>query len=209
MPACWEAASPEQVVGARYAGVSEAYRRLLGEDVLTSPEVEEAAELARTAAAGCTVEGRALYAAHADLAWPTEPHLALFHGLTLVREHRGDGHVAALLAAGLSGLESLVSHTATGRGFTVPAAQATRGWSEEQWAGAVRTLAGRGLMGEDGELTDDGLALRTSVERATEQLAAAPWETLGEDGTARLHELGGPLVQRALAAGAFPGGVFA
>lgn len=209
VPRCWEAASPEQVTAARYAGVSAAYRRLLGDDALASPEVEEAAGLARTAAGGCTVEGRALYAAHADLAWPTEPHLVLFHALTLLREHRGDGHVAALQSAGLSGLEALVSHTATGRGFTVPAAQATRGWSAEQWADAVGALETRGLITADGELTDDGRALRTAVERATEVLSVVPWEGLGEAGTARLHELAAPLVQRALAAGAFPPGVFA
>ena len=127
VPACWEAAAPEDVLAARLRGVDAAYRRLLGDDVLASPEMAEAAALARTAAEACTPEGRALYAAHADLTWPEEPHLALFHALTLVREHRGDGHVATLLSHGLSGLESLVTHTATGTGFTVPAAQATRG----------------------------------------------------------------------------------
>ena len=98
IPAAWEAAGPEDVVAARYRGVSAAWRRLLGEETLASAEVAEAAELARTAAAGCTVAGRPLYAGHADLAWPDEPHLVLFHALTLLREHRGDGHVAALTA---------------------------------------------------------------------------------------------------------------
>ena len=102
--------------------------------VATSPEVAEAAELTRTAAAACDPAGRPLYAAHADLEWPVEPHLALWFGLTLLREFRGDGHIAATLSAGLTGLEALVTHTATGTGFTEPAAKATRGWSEEQWA---------------------------------------------------------------------------
>jgi len=209
VPACWEVAGPEEATAARYRGISAAYERLLGSDALDSPEVAEAAELARTAAEGCTVAGRPLYAAHADLAWPTEPHLVLFHALTLIREHRGDGHTAALLSGGLSGLEAQVSHVATGRGLTVPAAQATRGWLPEQWGEAAGELAARGLMTTEGGLTEDGRSLRSSVERATEALAVGPWDTLGESRTARLQELCRPLVARALAGGAFPDGIFA
>lgn len=209
IPAAWDAASPEDVVAARYRGVSAAWRRLLGDEVIQSPEVVEAAELARTAAGGCTVEGRPLYAGHADLEWPAEPHLVLFHALTLMREHRGDGHVAALLSVGLSGIEALITHTATGRGFTRPAAQATRGWSDEKWATAESGLTGRGLLTSDGELTDQGRTMRTSVEAATDEMGVAPWSALGDTGAARLGELGKPLVARALAAGAFPEGVFA
>ena len=146
IPSAWELASPEDVHEARYRGVDTAYRNLLGDDVVVSAEMEEAAGIARELAAGCTPEGRALHAAHADLAWPEEPHLVLFHALTLVREHRGDGHVAALVHAGLSGREALVTHTATGKGFTVPAAQATRGWSAAEWQDSVDALADRGLM---------------------------------------------------------------
>lgn len=209
IPKAWEAAEPADVVAARYRGASAALRRLLGEDALASAGLAEAAELARRAADGCTVEGRTLYAAHADLAWPEEPHLVLFHALTLLREHRGDGHVAALLRAGLSGLEAQLTHTATGKGFTRRAAQSTRGWSDEQWGGAVAGLAARGLMTADGELTDEGQALRRSLETETNVSGAAPWDALGETGAARLAELGHPLVAAALANGAFPPGVFA
>ena len=209
IPAAWEAASPEDVVAARYRGVSAAYARLLGDEALASDEVSEAADLARAATAGCTVAGRPLYAAHADLDWPSEPHLVLFHALTLIREHRGDGHVAALIGADLSGIEALVTHTATGKGFTQPAAQATRGWSDEEWSGAVAGLAARGLMTSAGELTDEGLALRTAVERQTEKNAVSSWDALGEAATQRLTELCRPLVITALTNGAFPAGVFA
>ena len=209
IPAAWEAASPADVVAARYRGVSAAWSRLLGEEVLASDDVREAADLARTASTGCAVAGRPLFAAHADLAWPDETHMVLFHALTLLREHRGDGHVAALIGADLSGIEALVTHTATGKGFTQPAARATRAWSDEEWDAAVAGLAERGLMTGDGELTEDGLALRKAVERRTEESAYAPWDSLGEAGTARLTELCRPLVSTALANGAFPAGVFA
>jgi len=132
VPACWEAASPEDAYAARVRGVDAAYRRLLGEEVLADPGIREAAELLRGAVGACDPAGRPLYAAHADLDWPEVPHLALWHGLTLLREYRGDGHIAALLSAGLTGIEALVSHTATGTGFTVGAAQLTRAWSSEE-----------------------------------------------------------------------------
>ncbi|MCW2758949.1 MAG: hypothetical protein JWO46_2695 [Nocardioidaceae bacterium] len=209
LPPAWEAADPVDVVAARLRGVDAAYLRLLGEETLASPEVAEAAQLARTAVEGADPAGRPLYAAHADQAWPEQPHLALWHGLTLLREHRGDGHIAALLSAGLSGIEALVTHTATGKGFTQPAAQATRAWSDEQWAAAVAGLADRGVMTADGALTDAGVALRRTVESETDLHAAAPWDTLGETGAARLLEIGKPLVIRALKAGAVPDGVFA
>ena len=209
LPPAWQATTPEDVVAARLRGVDAAYRRLLGDEVASAPEVAEAAELTRTAVAACDPAGRPLYAGHADLAWPDEPHLALWFGLTLLREFRGDGHIAATLSAGLTGLEALVTHTATGTGFTEPAAKATRGWSDDEWAAAVGGLADRGLMTADGTLTDRGTALRAEIEGATDELAGAPWDALGEAGAGRLAEIGKPLVRRALGNGAFPDGVFA
>ncbi|MEO9324114.1 hypothetical protein ABFT23_11520 [Nocardioides sp. C4-1] len=209
LPPAWAAASPDDVVAARLRGVDTAYRRLLGDDALAAPEIAEAAGLARTAVEGADPAGRPLFAAHADLDWPDVPHLALWHGLTLLREFRGDGHIAALHAHGLSGIEALVTHTATGRGFTQPAAQATRAWSDEQWAAAVAGLAERELMTADGTLTAAGHDQRASVEQMTDDLAAAPWSRLGDDGAARLKAIGKPLVIKAIAAGAFPEGVFA
>lgn len=209
VPAVWEVASPEQVIAARYRGNAAAWLRLLGEETLASAEVAEAAELARTAASGCDVAGRPLHAGHADLPWPEQPHLVLFHALTLLREHRGDGHVATLIGAGLSGIEALLTHTATGRGFTRAAAQATRGYSDEEWQAAVAALADRGLMTAAGELTEEGSEVRRSVEAATDVAGAGPWFHLGEAGTLRLGELGRTLVATVNDNGAFPDGVFA
>jgi hypothetical protein len=209
VPACWDAVEPDAVVAGRLRAVDAAYRRLLGEEALTDPGIAEAAELTREAVAACDPAGRPLYAAHADLAWPDAPHLALWHGLTLLREYRGDGHVAALLSAGLTGLEALVSHTVTGTGFTVPAAQLTRSWSEDQWSAACASLAARGLMDDSGALTPAGEAMRMSVETATDELAAAPWDLIGESGVKRLKEVGIPLVKKMLAGGVYPEGVFA
>ena len=147
VPRAWTLAAPEQVLAARLDGARASLTRLLGgADAAAAPEVAELAGLLREACTALTPEGRPLYAAHADQPWPEEPVLSLWHGATLLREHRGDGHIACLLRSGMSGLESLVTHTLTGRGFTEAAAKATRGWSDEEWAAAEGGLAERGLV---------------------------------------------------------------
>ncbi len=208
IPRAWTLATPEQVLEARVDGVDKALTRLLGDHV-KSDEVAEAAELAREAAAGCTAEGRPLYAAHAGLGWPGEPHLVLWHAVTLIREYRGDGHIAALVLNGLSGVEALVTHVATGRGFLTATAKLTRGWSDEQWAAAEARLVERGLLDAESLLTDEGAAVRDRVEVATEAAARGPWEHLGAERTARLEELCRGLSRLVMEAGAFPDGVFA
>jgi hypothetical protein len=206
IPRAWTLATPEQVLAARSAAARASLTRLLAD-----PPAEDVAELAGLLREACTVltpEGRPLYAGHADQPWPEDPLLQVWHGVTLLREHRGDGHVLSLVRHGLSGLEALVTHTLTGRGFTEQAAQATRGWSAEEWAAAVAGLTDRGLVA-DGALTADGVALRAAVEQETDELSAAPFVHLGAERTERVADLGGRLSARLVANGAYPAGVFA
>jgi hypothetical protein len=204
IPRAWTLATPEAVLVARFEAVDAAYRRLLGDEVLASDDVAEAAELAREAAGGCTAEGRPLYAGHASLPWPDQPHLVLWHAISLLREHRGDAHIAALVLNGLSGIGALVTHVATGAGFTPEAAKQTRGWSDEQWDAAVAELASQGVVGADGALTDRGTELRERIEAATNLASEGPWRHLGEQKSARLSELCRPLSRAVVKAGAFP-----
>ncbi|GAA3394818.1 SCO6745 family protein [Streptomyces roseoviridis] len=191
VPAVWRTAAPADVLAARLRAVDRTYRVHLGADVLEGPALAEAAVLARRAAEAAGTAGRPLAAAHAELPWSDVPHLALWQAATLLREHRGDGHLAALMAAGLDPVESLVSFAAVGA-----AAEETfagRGWSGEQWSAARDRLAARGLVHPDGTATDAGRALRAEVERRTDALAAGPWAALGPEATGRLAELlGGP-----------------
>ena len=207
IPRAWTLAAPETILAARLRAADRALRRLLG-DVVDSGRLRELAALAREAATALSAEGRPLYAGHAALAWPDEPHLVLWHATTLLREHRGDGHTMALTLGGLNGIESIVTHTATGRGFTVESAKKLRGWSDEQWTAALDGLAARGLMTGD-QLTERGVELRTRIEADTDHLAAAPWRHLGEEQTLRLIDLGKQLSRTVVANGAFPAGVFA
>ena len=208
IPRAWTIASPEQVVEARYGAARASLTRLLGDDVVEGPEVAQLAGLLRDACAALSPEGRPLYAGHADLPWPGEPLLDLWHAASLLREHRGDGHVAALLHADLNGLEALITHTVTGRGFTEAAARATRGWSEEEWNAEAAALAERGLVAEGG-LTPAGQDLRARVEAETDVLSAEPWLALGEDTTAQVVDLARGLARILVANGAYPPGILA
>ncbi|MGW2840799.1 SCO6745 family protein [Streptomyces sp. NPDC001493] len=205
LPAVWSVASPEAVLDARLRAADATLRRLLGEEVIGSSDMAEAAGLALRAAEACTRHARPLYAAHADLPVPTEPHLALWHAATLLREHRGDGHLAALLAAGLDPVEALVSHTATGKGMSPRWVCGTRGWHREDWDAASARLRARGLLDDEGSLTEAGTALRAELEESTDRMDAAPYEHLGADGVARLTDLARGFLFTAASAGAFPG----
>lgn len=204
VPAVWSVASPGAVLDARLRAVDATLRRVLGEQIITSPELAEAAGLALRATEACTRQARPLYAAHADLPVPEQPHLAYWHAATLLREHRGDAHLAALIAAGLDPVEALVSHTATGKGMAPRWILATRGWRRADWDAAVGRLRGRGLLDEAGELTDAGVALRAGLEESTDRMDAAPYEHLGAAGVERLTELGRGFLFAAASAGAFP-----
>ncbi|MEU4085767.1 SCO6745 family protein [Streptomyces aureus] len=207
VPAVWRTASPETVLAARLRAVDATLGRLLGEDVLASGEMAEAAKLALRAAEACSRAARPLYAAHADLPVPEAPHLALWHAATLLREHRGDGHLAVLLDAGLDPVEALVSHTATGKGMVPQWVLGTRGWSRADWEAASGRLRERGLLDADGELTGAGTELRRDIEDRTDRLDRAPYEHLGAAGVERLTEIAKDLLMRAFAAGAFPEGM--
>ena len=200
MDRAWEIATPAQLQQARWKAADRSLRRLCG-DLLDSPDVTEAVELARTATTGCTPEGRPLYAGNATLEWPTVPHLALFHAITLLREFRGDGHVAALVVEGITGLEAAVMHVAQGDAWTREPLRKTRGYSTEEWDAAVARLADRGWLDADGTFTDQGRAVRQRVEDRTDVLALPAWQALGEDGCARLRELVRPLSTAIVAGG--------
>ncbi|MFF5077055.1 hypothetical protein ACFY36_08385 [Actinoplanes sp. NPDC000266] len=203
LPAVWAKADPAAMVRARLEAAGAALTRGLGAETLASPEMAEAAGLARRAAeaAAAWPQGRPLFAAHLGLDWPGEPHLVLWHAQMLLREFRGDGHVAALLAAGISGLEALVLHVASGE-MDERFLRLSRGWGRDHWAGAADALRNRGLLDEDGDvLTDAGRELRASVEAVTDRLAQPAYDAIGIDACVRLAELTRPMSRTLVKAG--------
>ncbi len=195
IPAAWASATPEQLVAARLRAVDRALHRILGTEVLGSLEMRQAAALARRVAESASeaVEGRPLCAGHARLAWPEEPHLVLWHAQSILREFRGDAHVALLMTHGLTGIDSLITHAAQGD-VAAGVLQATRGWPDDAWQAAIESLRARGWLAAEGSLafSEWGAVQRAEIEAQTDQLAAAPYVDLGESGCSELRELARP-----------------
>ena len=187
VPKVWEITTPEALIYERFAAADAMLRRILGEAV-ASPEMKEASELARRAAEACTPEGRPLYAGHASLDWPDEEHLVLWHAQTLLREFRGDGHIAALVAAGLDAPEALITHGATAT-VGMDVLQRSRAWPANEWNAAAERLRSRAWLDADGAFTPEGAAARERIEELTDELAMRPWNAIGEDACDRLRAL--------------------
>ncbi len=201
MRGVWQRTTPHALLDARLAAADAALRRALPGGWVPD-DMRTAAGLARRAAeVACEhPEGRPLFAGHAHLPWPDEPHLVLWHAETLLREYRGDGHIAELVVREISGIQALVLHAATGE---VPRAalQATRRWSDGDWAMAVDALASRGWVEPDGSFTDTGRQVRDGIEAATDRLASRPYAALGDDRCTRLRALARPWSKAIVAGG--------
>ena len=200
MDGVWERVIPTEVLAARRRGADRMIRAHAGSFVDT-PDLAEAAELARTAAlAACErPEGRPLFAGHVSLAWPDEPHLVLWHAQTLLREYRGDGHIVALTVEGLDGCEALVTHAAAGD-VSADILRATRQRTGDDWLAAEERLRERGWLDPDLALTELGRERRDAIEARTDELAAAPYDAIGVEGCARLRALCRPVSQAMMGA---------
>lgn len=205
-PRAWTLADPADVVAARFAAVDVTLRRVLGPEIVESAELAELAGLARVAADAGRPDGRPMFAAYADVEWPTEPHVAFFHAAAALREHRGDGHVSALLAAEQSGLAASITHASGSRMPDV--LRRNRGWTEQEWADGVADLRARGILDGAGKLTSTGAALRERIEADTDRLATGPWAHLGADRVERLLALAAAIRAVVLASGLLPPGLF-
>ena len=187
IPDAWHFSSPDLALAARTAIADSALRRLWGDDV-ASAGLAETATAAMRVARGLRGGGRPLYMATADLEHPDQPHLLLWHACTLLREHRFEGHIAALTVHGLDGLESLVTALASGSGVDPATIRRFRGWTEEEWDQGVERLQARGIIDAAGGLTAAGRELRDGVEEMTDRLAVDVWEAMDEPSREHLFE---------------------
>jgi hypothetical protein len=189
LPGVWDLITPEDALAVRSAGAVAALRRLLGE----LAGIGAAADLLVRAADGLDCSGRVLAAANASLpvTGGGEPLARLWQAATLLREHRGDGHFAALVAAGIDGCEALVLRS--GQDLSREQLQPLRGWTDGDWDEAAGRLAARGWLDADGRITPAGAAARQAVEDATDLAAARPWARLGAGATGELAALLAPI----------------
>ncbi|OBI50829.1 hypothetical protein [Mycobacterium sp. E787] len=200
LPAAWEIAGPEAALRARRESAVAALRRY---GVEADENVSVAAELAGRAARRAPLDGRPLFAANLALPWPEDPLAALWHAATLLREHRGDGHVAVLTAAGVSGRESNVLHAAAGRVQRDYIAR-TRDYDEAGWRQHEQRLAERGLLTDDGSLTEAGRRVKDEIESGTDTLALSALDALTDDEVEKLFQALTPITRAVIAGGDIP-----
>jgi hypothetical protein len=199
IPGVWDLITPADALARRLAGASAALRPLLAG---LEPQVETSARLLRQATGELDCTGRVLGAANAALPWPDEPLERLWHAATVLREHRGDGHVAALVAADIDGAEALVLRC--GLDQRRQDMQPARGWTDEQWQDAQGRLEARGWVARDGRATAAGAQAYRAVEDATDHAAARPWLLLGSADLAGLRQALTPLAHACAAVLPYP-----
>lgn len=197
----WSVCSPADALWARELSAVAALRR----SGVTDAEAQAAADIAAKAAATADLGGRPLYAANRALDWPDQPLARLWHAATLLREHRGDGHVAVLTAYGISGRECNVLHAAAGR---VPEAmiRRSRDYDDEQWEFHRAALLRRGLVDAGGGLTAAGSDLKQQIEDRTDALALTALDALDDAEVETLFRALTPIARTVVAAGDVPAG---
>jgi hypothetical protein len=200
LPAAWQIAGPEAALHARQESTVAALRRY---GLEADENVSTAAELAGKAARHAPLDGRPLFAAYRALPWPDEPLAALWHAVTLLREQRGDTHIAALIAAGVSGRESNVLQSAAG-GIPREYIARTRDYDDEAWQHQERRLAARGLLNDDGSVTAAGQELKDHIESTTDALALSALDALSDDEVEALFQALTPITRAVVAGGDVP-----
>lgn len=176
IPKVWATTTPEAAILARQQGCAAALRQILG-SLIDAPGFPGMVELLTKAATSAPLEGRPMYAALRTLPVPEEPVTRLFHAASLLREHRGDGHIAALMAEGIGGLES---HVLAGLEMRMPAERFGRihHLPSPQLVALIDGMKARGLVDEDGGFTPAGRGSKRRIEALTDDLAVAPYECL-------------------------------
>lgn len=200
IPAAWNAAAPEAIQSARMRAAGALLARTCSE--VDDAHLQEVTELAGAMLEPLGYEGKPLAAANRAVAEPEEPWARFWQRITILREWRGDVHVAALTSAPVDAIEALILHAATDQ---VPRAAlvTTRQWPDDKWAAGVERLLSRGLVDAEERFTDDGRAFREAIEHRTDVACGPMVDALGEDGTVRFIELLKPIRRGLLDGGAF------
>ena len=186
IPSAWEIVAPEVSVAARQRGSVKSLRRILGAELAGSPGLVRAADLTTKAATSAPTAGRTMYAGLRTLPIPSDPVARLWHAATMLREHRGDGHIAALVGAEIGGTES---HILSALEMDIHPAESfgrVQHLPKARLAAVMAGLRERGLLDVDGRFTDAGRQTKQRIEDLTDVLAAPPYAALAP---AELDEL--------------------
>ena len=198
LPAVWSTVTTDQVLDARSRGAAATLRNLVPDE----RSITEAADLLAHAAARVDTVGRPLAAANSALAAESDPYRRLWQAAATLREHRGDGHVIALVEGGIAGISTIVLRSAVDIDAT--SMKKARGWTEEQWAAEVDELTARGLLTGQSEISETGRAALDRAEHLTNQLAVRPWTGVTNDEIARVARTLAPIARACQTVFPFP-----
>lgn len=197
VPQVWQQVRPAQAVELTLDAMRELLGRILGGQ---EAAVEELAGLLAPVASLHPTVGRPLAAGWADVRPTGEPLLDLWLATCVIRESRGDGHIALLVGEGIGPLEShLISAGDRPEGRT--ALESMRGWTAAEIDGAAEGLRSQGLLDAQGGRTDRCREMRRAIERRTDELSAPPWECTAPSDVARISELALELLPAVLSSG--------
>lgn len=200
LPAAWERAEPIDALRARETSAVAALRRC---GVADGDGVRTAADLLAKAARSAPLDGRPLFAANLALPWPDEPVAKLWHAATLLREQRGDGHVAVLVANGIGGRDCNVLHSVADR---VPRdfIMASRQYDDDEWRACSARLDERGILDGSGVLTNSGQEFERCIETSTDELALPAFGALDDAELEMLFRVLTPITRAVIDGGDIP-----
>ncbi|WP_199183963.1 hypothetical protein [Cryobacterium sp. Y57] len=198
LPAVWSTVTVGRVLDARSRGAAATLRNLVPDEGF----VTEAADVLAQAAARVDTIGRPLAAANSALPVEADPYRRLWQAAATLREHRGDGHVMALVEDGIAGISTIVLRSAVD--LDAMSVRKSRGWTEEEWAIEVEKLVARGLLTGQGDISEHGKAAIERAEHITNRLAIGPWRGLNDDEIAGIARTLAPIARACQTVFPFP-----
>jgi hypothetical protein len=200
IPKVWQTTTPEAAHAARQQGCAAALRRILA-DLVDGPGFARASELLAKASTSAPTDGRVMYAGLRSLPMPDEPVARLWHAANMLREHRGDGHIAALVSERIGGLQAHVLAALDMGIYPAESFGRIHHLPKALLAEVTDGLRNRGLLDASGRFTDAGRATKDRIESVTDALAEAPYFGLAPNELDDLIDLLEPLSARLRATG--------
>ena len=194
IPEVWSLTTPTSVLAVRLSSAVAALTRL---ELDRDETLERAAPHLTALVDHLDLTGRPMAAAHAALHRPADPLASLWHDCTILREYRGDAHLAVLAEADLSWPRPHLLLAALGR--LDLRQREYRGWTEEEWQTAADDLDRRGLFA-----AEVAAALVERIERETDDAVGSAIAVDEASVAARMLE---PLALRAAAELPFPNAI--
>jgi helix-turn-helix protein len=195
IPKVWDTTTPEAAHAARQQGCVAALRKILG-DLVETAGLARAADLLAKASTSAPTDGRVMYAGLRALPMPDDPVTRLWHAANMLREHRGDGHIVALMSEQVGGTESHVLSALDMGIYPAESFGRIHHLPKPYLAGVMDGLRDRGLLDESGRFTDAGRATKDRIESLTDALAEAPYDGLEPDELDELVASLEPITQR-------------